>query len=130
MDPAVLVAIIAGITSLVGSLAGAFLNNKLQQYRLEQIEKKIEVIPELEKEAQDVRSDMEREVQSVKNKIENETQAIHSELDSFTHSALERRKVVEGLEQDVDMLKGEVNKLNTRIALIESEIKNLEKLGN
>lgn len=47
MSSEIIVALITGLVSLSGAFIGAFASSKLTNYRLEQIEKKVEDIPSL-----------------------------------------------------------------------------------
>lgn len=47
MESTVLVALISGCCSLLGTFAGVVVSNNLTQYRLEQLEKKVEEYSEL-----------------------------------------------------------------------------------
>lgn len=97
----VIVGIIAAIASLGGSFVGAVLNNKVVTYKVEQLEKKVEKV--------DV--------------IENNQIEINSQLESFTSTAGERRKMVEEMKEEINKLKNEMAHIQTKIALIEKEIK-------
>lgn len=101
MNPTILVALITAGASLIGSLAGCWTVSKLQAYRVDQLEKKIEKV----------------------DAIENTQISIQGELDSFVQNAQERRRMVQNLEDEVSKMKNEIQQLTTKVALIENEIK-------
>lgn len=100
MSVEIWVAIIAGVTSLLGSLVGCFAASKLQAYRIEQLEKKIDKI--------DI--------------IENNQITIQGTLEGFVSTAVERRKVIENLQQEVEQLKFNMGQIQAKIAVLESQI--------
>lgn len=101
MPSTVIVALITAGASLIGSLAGCWTVSKLQAYRVDQLEKKVEKIDTLE----------------------NTQISIQGELDSFVQNAQERRRMVQNLEDEVSKMKNEIQQLTTKVALIENEIK-------
>lgn len=101
MSISLITTLITAGASLIGSLAGCWAVSKLQAYRVEQLEKKIEKV--------DI--------------IENTQISIQGELDLCNKNHLENKDNMRKIEDEVSKMKTEIQQLTTKVALIENEIK-------
>ncbi len=101
MNISLITALITAGASLIGSLAGCWTVSKLQAYRVEQLEKKVEKIDSLE----------------------NTQISIQSEIDVCNKDHLENKENMKKIEDEVSKMKTEIQQLTTKVALIENEIK-------
>ena len=109
MEWGVIISAILGLLgSGIGSLGGIIISSKLVNFRLEALEKKFDDIEIIDKKQTE----------------------LESKFDNIMALGEERRRKILDFESELNKLRNEVNTINTRIVVIESNLKILYKQGD